>query len=93
MSNLLNFIDCLDLDKIGNNFNYIDLHTRKKEKAFSQCLRFFKAHEVIADDCYFYTSSTDFNYKSGYCYKLSKAKDGAGTYFLILQNANDYYEG
>lgn len=90
--NLLNFIDCIDLDEMGNNFDCIDLHTRKKEKALHQCLKFFKAYEVVADDCYFYTNSSSFNYKAGYCYKLSKAKDGAGTYFLILQNANNYFE-
>lgn len=90
--NLLSFTYNEQLDETANTFEYIDLHTRNKEKAINQCIKFFKAHEKINEDYYFYTNSSNYSYYGGYAYKLTKSKGGAGTYFLILQNKNNYYE-
>lgn len=90
MYNLLKFIDNFELDKVGATFEFISLHTRNKEKAVYQCIDFFKTYDEIRGQYYFYTASSDYCYKAGYCYKLNKSKDGI--YWLILQNKDFYFE-
>lgn len=89
--NLLNFIDCYQLNSDEQLFEMIDLHTRNKEKAVKQCIKFFKAYHETSGTYYFYTDSSNYLYYAGNEYKLNKSKDGAGSYFLILQNKNNYF--
>lgn len=84
MTNLLNFIDLLDLNTKENTFDYINLHTRDFDKAYNFCKKFFASYERN----YFYTETSNYNYYGGYCYKLEK--DRSGIVFLVKQNQKPY---
>lgn len=85
MKNLLNFMDCLQLNETGNTFEYIDLHTKDVYNARTQCRNFFASF----DGDFFYTNSNPYLVYGGYCYKLNVGKNGKC--WLLCINANDPY--
>lgn len=96
--NLLNFIECIDLNikEQPVAFQYINLHTRNKQKAINQGKKFFANYHFLefedeTKNIYnFYTKTSEYLYYGGYEYKLSKGKDGI--FWLILQNENNFYD-
>lgn len=89
--NLLNYVSRHDLEVLAGNLGcgqYVNLHTKNKDKAIRDCIEFFASYDHKGDDWYFYTFSTDYNLYCGYEYKLSKGKNG--TYWIILQNETPY---
>lgn len=72
--NLLNFIDCYELDTLRKE--YISLHTKNFDKAFAQCVDFFASQHSDR----FFTISTSYNKYAGCEYQLTKSANG--TYWL-----------
>lgn len=95
--NLLNFIECIDLNikEQPVAFQYINLHTRNKQKAIGQCKNFFASYKILefrdkTKNIYnFYTATSEYLFYGGYEYKLNKSKNGI--YWLILENENNFY--
>ena len=102
MKNLLNFIDCMDIDQIKKDmpvsFKLINLHTYNLSKAIEQCKNFFANCQILENKksktktYKFYTNASDYCYYGGYCYTLKKSKGAITTYWLILENENHYNE-
>lgn len=103
MTNLLNFIDCMDIDQIKKDdmpisFKLINLHTYDLKKAVDQCKKFFANYQILEyeneqKNIYkFYTAISEYCYCGGYCYTLKKSRGKSTTYWLVLENEKNYFE-
>lgn len=92
--NLLNLISCDDLKGLSDSKcvagEYVNLHTRNKDKAIRQCVNFFASHQQMGDEWYFYTDSSDYCWYGGYCYKLHFSKGRCPGYWLVRNNSLPY---
>ena len=89
--NLLNFIYLYQLNDDKQLFEIINLHTKDKEKALRQCIKFFATYEEINGKYYFYTNTSCYCWYGGNQYQL--AKSNKNIYFLLLKNKNNFFEG
>lgn len=90
--NLLDLISRHDLKGLSESDcvagEYVNLHTRNKDKAIRQCIDFFASYQQVGDKWYFYTDTSDYCWYGGYCYELNLSK--SGIYWLVRQNKTPY---
>ena len=89
--NLLNLISRDDLKGLSESDcfsgEYVNLHTKNKDKAIRQCIDFFESYLQVGDKWYFYTDASNYQWYGGYCYELHLSK---GIYWLVRNNKTPY---